>query len=123
MRIFLFVAQQEMSSLSVLPSAASPAAPSVDIQFINTTISALRANVSLINDTLSKKIQWAQEDLATHQVSLNPSLHVKTLDVTTPIDSLTIWLKIVGGLNVILSISKFSYYLLKLNHSHLGWRC
>lgn len=72
MLIFLFVVQQEMSSLSVLPSAASPAAPSVDIQFINTTISALRANVSLINDTLSKKIQWAQEDLATHQVSLDP---------------------------------------------------
>lgn len=70
----LICVQQEMSSLSVLPSAASPAAPSVDVHFINTTISALRANVSLINDTLSKKIQWAQEDLATHQVSHSATL-------------------------------------------------
>lgn len=60
--------QEEMMNLHVGVAASAP--PNVDVQYINTTINSLRANLSLINDTLSKKIQWNQDDQEHQYVSL-----------------------------------------------------
>ncbi|XP_054278225.1 uncharacterized protein LOC128996784 isoform X2 [Macrosteles quadrilineatus] len=77
--------REEMMNLHVGVAASAP--PNVDVQYINTTINSLRANLSLINDTLSKKIQWNQDDQE-HQYKQIVSLQERNENVSTRVTSL-----------------------------------
>lgn len=57
-----------MTALSV-PPVFTPL-PAVDMQGLQASIDTVKVNLSLINDTLSQKIQWTVDDINSEKVTI-----------------------------------------------------
>lgn len=66
--IFQNLFQQKISELSTL--TPDKPVPSVDTEALKSSINSVQANFTLINQTLSSKLQWAVEDQSRDHVCI-----------------------------------------------------